>query len=250
MVEMVVKVGNSLKELTTIDNYGDYLNYGIDLNGDNDTTNDWKIFYKDKNGEIFIIAAQCLDESIVPKELTGLRKYGNESGYEVRWDSDALPAFQTNWSKNAELFMGSTYTLKGEYKNSKCVSTLLNTDNWNDFVKIDYADFAIGGPSLDMWCDSWNQKKYKTKLETTIHTYGYQVNNNDSVDLKLDSGYKETLYFPGQNYWLAAPSEVYVSGNSYGGSMCAVTASRKGGLVRDCGIWIWGSPSCTFKSGR
>ena len=36
--------------------YGKFVNYSIDLNGDRDNTNDWKIFYSDEN-TIFLISA-------------------------------------------------------------------------------------------------------------------------------------------------------------------------------------------------
>lgn len=199
---------NLLKKLVTIDNYGDYVDYGIDLNGDNDFTNDWRIFYKDKNGEIFIIASQCIDATSVPTNLTGMNSERCETTYGVRWNADALPSFQMEWSACAELFMGNTYVLNGKYKSSMCTSTLLNSSNWNSFIKKDYADFAIGGPTLEMWSDSWNGN-YETKVETSLGPlgYGYKINNTENINLKSDSGYNNELYFPKQSYWISSPME-------------------------------------------
>ena len=49
----------------TKENYGEFVEYGVDLNGDGDYTNDWKVFYvgseddgyPETNGKTFIIAA-------------------------------------------------------------------------------------------------------------------------------------------------------------------------------------------------
>ena len=47
---------NFADTVTEASHYGDYVEYNVDLNGDGDITNDWRIFYN--NGEnIFIIAA-------------------------------------------------------------------------------------------------------------------------------------------------------------------------------------------------
>ena len=45
--------------------------------------------------------------------------------------------------------MATGYDLTDSYTNSKCVSNLLDTNNWGSFIGEsgkDYGDFAIGGP--------------------------------------------------------------------------------------------------------
>ena len=46
-------------EYITSKNYGDYINYAIDLNEDGNFSNDWRIFYKSENN-IYIIASNYL----------------------------------------------------------------------------------------------------------------------------------------------------------------------------------------------
>lgn len=93
----------------------------------------------------------------------------------------------------------------------------MNTNNWDGLVDSSYADCAIGGPTLEMWVESWNAKGY-TQLYTNTNEIGYYVGNTENptttfYDLSSDSGYNDTLYFPHQEvvnncygYWLASPS--------------------------------------------
>ena len=73
-----------LKETVASTNYGDYVDYPIDLNGDGNTTNDWRIFYND--GEhVFIIAADY-----VPNTSNYLDNVGTgmstHSSYSLYWN--------------------------------------------------------------------------------------------------------------------------------------------------------------------
>ncbi len=74
-VEIDGKWYNSIEEYTTgrvtptEDNYGDFVEYGIDLDGDGNYENDWKVFYvgseddgyPETNGKTFIIAADYVN---------------------------------------------------------------------------------------------------------------------------------------------------------------------------------------------
>ena len=113
--------------------------------------------------------------------------------------------------------MATGYTLNSSNDNSKPVSGLLNTNNWTAFVDTNYADYAIGGPTLNMYIASWNAKGYTT-LYTNTNTNGYYVGTSANsettyVDMSNTAGYGDTLYYPHQSdssncyaYWLAAPS--------------------------------------------
>ena len=86
-VMVVDKLGNSTEATKTIttekqisqdlnttiggQQYGDYIDYNIDLNDDGDTTNDWRIFYNDGTN-IFIIAADYLPNKKAPVDKTDM----------------------------------------------------------------------------------------------------------------------------------------------------------------------------------
>ncbi len=136
--------------------------------------------------------------------------------------------------------MATKYTLTNSYSNSKCVSNLLDTTNWASFLDTSthYGQYAIGGPTLEMWCESWNTYLNKhpdasnvfTDIRPgTTDTYGYKVSSDKSQDqywlyvngtqtsisstdlTRLQSNY--SMYFPHTTeysscygYWLASPS--------------------------------------------
>ena len=203
----------SLAEAVTGTNYGDYVDYPIDLNGDGDTANDWRIFYND--GEhVFIIAADYVlnTSRYLDNAGTGMTTYIT---YGLYWD----PVPTTGQTVNPSILslFRQNWTDYSTNENGRCISTLLNTNNWDGFVNSSYADYAIGCPTLEMWVASWNERGY-TQLYTNTNTSGYYVGNTENptttlYGLSSDSGYNDTLYFPHQSsvsgcsgYWLASPS--------------------------------------------
>ena len=272
------------KPITSLNesDYGKYINYPIDTDGDNNPNNNWRIFYKDDNGNIFIKAADYLTEQKcdVLKEATdkaGMKQY-NE--YVYRWEKPAVyhcndgrkdakfnvTEIEDEENKEnkvkkpqcsfPEIFMPSgSFCKKDGYEkehyycsdhvgtdgisgnsNSRCASALQCTENWSSFVSGEagkYGQYAIGGPTLEMWVASWNQKHgTETEVDTVkkgITLYVDGGNNSDDVygyktitSLNSYSGYSDTLYFPHKKekndldgdgleekcrgYWLASPA--------------------------------------------
>ncbi len=145
---------------------GSYVEYKVDLNNDNDYTNDWKLFYAgNESGEdrLFLIAADYVptnNKNLV--EAMGLAKMEKATmeGFEnlsVNWNDDA-PEYQTisNTEDFFKLIMYNTPDNENKEVNCvKCVSTLLNPENWKSF-KSDKAEYVIGGSTLEMWIAAWN----------------------------------------------------------------------------------------------
>ena len=182
--------------------------------------NDWKIFYSD--GEhIFLITGDYIDTTKANRinSATGMVT----SGYRVYWNS--VPSFQTVDSEVLTRFKATGYTLQSGKNNSKCVSTLLNSNNWSSYKDNgNKAEKAIGSPTIEMWMDSWN-KRYPNSSDqlycNNSNTNGYYVGTtsnptgnyiSDSV-MSAKEGYKNKLYYPHTSnynstngYWLASPS--------------------------------------------
>ncbi len=85
-----------LSELVTESNYGDYINYPVNLDiGDSGTQDDWRIFYKGKDSDnkdrIFIIAD---DYVLNTKTATArnLAKMEKNATYDAYWSS--VPSFE------------------------------------------------------------------------------------------------------------------------------------------------------------
>ncbi len=117
----------------TSKNYGDKVEYSA--NG----VDEWKILYCEGD-KVFIISSDYVPNDKINVNNLGMTKNGM---YSVYWDN--VPDMQKTLQN--KLFKAISYSLNNTYDNSKCVSTLLNTNNWNDFVN-KYADYAIGEQQL------------------------------------------------------------------------------------------------------
>ena len=226
--------------------YGKTVNYsanGITGHGADSTgyIQGWKVFYAD-NDNIFLIASDYLPVEKLPS-IQGLSKSGK---YNVSWANNV--AFQDEWSIYKESFMHTGFDLT-EHKqnlNSRIVSSLMNTDNWVNFVDSDKADYAIGSPTLEMWIASWNDMHPNSQDEMYFsideqYWRGYKIGINGSnagfvVNLKNKAGYKNILYFPhthssydahwnnAKGYYLASPASDDLSFN-HGGQLYGVAAT-------------------------
>lgn len=187
--------------------YGDYINYNVDLNNDGDTTNDWRVFYNDGEN-VFIIAADY-----VPTTVLG------ETGVDIRGDYSI--GFNSSYSKSIDYNVASLfkYTYNIDYDKSgklAAVSNMLDSTAWRVFASGKENAVAIGGSTLEMFILSWNEKGY-TPLYYNIDNGGYYVGTSESptthyTDLENDSvGYEDTLYFPhhecsgSYGYYLTSP---------------------------------------------
>ena len=182
--------------------------------------NDWKIFYSD--GEhIFLMTGDYIntvETDRISKE-TGMKK----SGYKVYWDP--APAFQEVNSEVLTRFKATGYALQSGKSNSKCVSTLLNANNWSCYKDSkNKAEYAIGGATVEMWMASWNNlyENVDGKLycdNTDINGYYIGIISkptSNSITMNSKQGYKNKLYYPytlecdaTSGYWLASPSVGY-----------------------------------------
>ena len=209
---------SNAKQITTLkqewkgiskNNYGDCVNYPIDLNKDGNTTNDWKIFYKDNNGYVYLIANNNQNLYTDILTLAGMQE-STQNKYCVYW-------------KNIPQYNEITDFVKTRYKmswnksktnpNIKSVSQLLNTNNWKNLVNTNYAIDAIGAPTVEMWVESWNEKGYKKLYYNNNGDTGYCVGDVEAPTTMHIEGLsiEDTLYFPDYlAYWLASPAAGHI----------------------------------------
>ena len=224
--------------------------------------NDWRIFYSDGT-HIFLITGDYINTADTNRisSATGM----TTSSYSAYWASNSVPAFQTVDSTTLTRFKATEYTLQSGINNSKCVSTLLNDNNWSSYKDSgNKAEKAIGSPTVEMWMDSWNARYPKSsdkiyrKASTSTSNPGYYVGTSQkptsmSIDFQVmnkKDGYSNKLYYPHTSehngtggYWLASSS----AGNS--GWVLIVGA---GGSVSadDYGRSYWGvRPVVSLNSG-
>ena len=191
--------------------------------------NDWKIFYSDwkenpDDAHIFLITGDCVDLS-VDGRLNENTKMTMISKYIADWKQKDIPdEMQLVPDETLELFKATEYKLKSKNQNSICVSTLLNSENWQGYLDTnnEKAKEAIGGPTIEMWSLSWNSKYPSDKIyyKADKEGYGYFIGENEdpiknySVNNSQKKGYNDVLYnvslvnsnTKNRIYWISSPS--------------------------------------------
>lgn len=247
-------------EEITNKNIIDYdVDLGIDVDGNSQY--DWEYFYNDGDN-IYIIAEDYIpmNSSLVSNSL------GNEKGdisshpcsffYDMTQGEDTVinngktgsaDLFGNNVS-DSNKFIPDKYLVKWKerVKNSpttensaKFVAMMMDTTKWENFadstkIKTSLGTtkpeelLATGGPTLEMWVKSWNEKhgnssddENKINIESACleNDKGYVVREsgedwNYLIDLSSNvDGLKDIMYFPHnsvynecQGYWIISPS--------------------------------------------
>ena len=262
-IEILLNEEITFSKLISSNNYGDFVRYPIDLNNNNDYDDDWKIFFNNKN-DIFLISSFNIDNSsnLVEKNLTGLTP-NSYLNYTTGFYWSNIPEMYNINPEILNLFCGTNYSLNNLYNNSKCVSTLLNTNNWTNFVNETYADYAIGSPTIEMWLKSCNKKYSENFYYNNTNDYGYYIGttevSKETVLYFSETISNDTLYFPTHeeycSYWIASPgarnenvlyyvrtSSQYIGNNPYTGSCTGIRPiihlKNDIGVSYENNIWI------------
>ena len=200
--------------------------------------NDWKIFHSDGTN-IYLITGNYVkvtgsnNSTIDTNKLNAGTKMQIASGgqnYRVNWNGSNLPSFSTDVSAdiiskfkiNTSVFNINSKKNNTSYPNAQCVSTLLNPSYWTGYIDNSKGNnqTAIGGPTVELWMDSWNARYPGQKVYCdSANENGYYFNGSNCY-IKLNQNQTDggELYFAnnyrplrdGNNtvisYWLASPS--------------------------------------------
>lgn len=152
-----------LTSVITKENYGDYIDYKYDYNGNGDNTDDWRIFYNDGEN-VYLIASEAIPEILEPEE----KNYKNFDFLDER--------LEKHFSFAKEYDKGSIHFT--EAMNSTAL--MLDLTNWESFVN-ENADYAIGGPTLEMVLKQYNEIN-DIKIDYKISKYGYETKTNYQLE--------------------------------------------------------------------
>ncbi len=96
----------------------------------------------------------------------------------------------------------------------KAVAYMLDTSIWSKFAKEDVADYAIGGPTIELLFKSYNATHKTSYVAGATSNSGYQIKGQEGDNwsntkgnmLKTEKPYviKDNTYMP--STWLASPS--------------------------------------------
>lgn len=196
------------------ENYGELVHGYKDIDG-NEATDDWQIFYND--GNIWLIAKDYVAlDTETKKNINNIEEIKNQGSYRYWWNKDST----TESKKN--LLIGNLLT---------------DTNIWENYVDSNLAIYAMGGPSIDLFVNSYNEKYPNeergelvcVKNENNMYKVGirkngvinYEVTSDQNwiLNLKLDNLYVIVEQPPtggkAYAYWLSSPCETYNDNSNY-----------------------------------
>ena len=210
--------------------------YGAEVKGydceNNAGVESWKLFYADSEN-VYLIASNYIHKDYCPDGRKGSSIYDNGNGYKLSMnnvidDYNGLSDITDERIKklNSDLF--NKYESKtNTLVDRKVLSYMLDISEevWGKFAG-DKAEYAIGGPTLEILFKSYNEKyntnnKYqaiaKNGYETNgVEVYGYQISSDGGNRFEM-GGARENLNCEDDLYvindteyalamWVASPS--------------------------------------------
>lgn len=172
----------SAKDISNSTDKDEY--YGAIVTGyectNSEAVNNWKIFYADENN-IYLIADDYIEYNYMPNGKNGSSLNQRNTKYQV-----SLETVVSDYSGSSDITDKRIKALNNDYftkeytsteYNMKAVAFLLDTSVWNVFAG-ETAEYAVGGPTLELLIKSYNQK-HKVDYRTRANDYGgYQVSVN------------------------------------------------------------------------
>ena len=206
----------------TTEDYGGYVTNYASSDSAAQQSVGWRIFHSDGEN-IYLIADDYVETQYIPAGKGGTAittdtqdEYaqgfglGTISDY-AGWSDIKESSIAKKWLSQ---YVASTYT--STYNNMKGTAYLLDTSVWNTvFANSNYADYAIGGPTLELFTESYNRMNIDKTIDTQVSCEeGYQVKwSKDTNYGNSISGLSESkdLYVIKDStnalgMWLASPS--------------------------------------------
>ena len=188
---------------------------------------EWKLFLADEEEDkIYLIASDYVSYQYIPQY--GLKT--GDSDYDIEFDefyteggSDVIiKNFDNDTLSKWHKWINANRTSSGI--NIKEISLLLDKDNWNMYKDSIFADYAIGGPTIEMFVQSYNSTHTQNpnnyiEYDFTKSEHGYMIkakeNNDFSTEYinldKNDELYTKLNYDTARIMWLASPSASGIS---------------------------------------
>ena len=174
IIENADSVEENAKEI-----YGKYV---LNYDSDGVTGVAWRILHSDGEN-IYLIADDFIEYDKIPcSTIQGVKTENKPNqGQRTRCAyfsnilSDYNGSSDITSSNPAYKWLSQYYNMGYQSSSSgmKEVAYMLDTYAWEEF-KMDSALYAIGGPTLEMWFNSYN-KKYGTEYEFQATNNGYQI---------------------------------------------------------------------------
>ena len=226
---------NTIASATDTEKANNYYGKSVNYTSANEVTG-WKIFYADSSN-IYLIADDYVDVAKLPK---GTNEAGQSVGNAPAKTNTSYPKaapfnnIMSNYAGASRITTDTIKNLNSSFfarsdismntnDNMKAVAYMLDTTAWSTFKDNNEdnngkADYAIGGPTIEMLMKSYSQKhnvQYKAEAVNDTGHEGYKISKDNGAN--WDTYYSgmlstsDSLYVlpssKGANaMWLASPS--------------------------------------------
>ena len=179
----------------------------------------WRIFYADESN-IYLIADDYIAGENAPNGQSGSKINENDT-YRLSFDNVYRDYSGASWissngkgSKWLSQFLGSYGTSTNT--NIRAVAYMMDTNVWSGYHAGEDAEYAMGGPTIEMYCASYKDTHPSKYLECgNVDSYGYNVRWNGGSWSTSQSGLVQddfnSIYIKSDTskaygMWLASPS--------------------------------------------
>ena len=180
---------------------------------------------------MYIISSDYVPVSTLPTTSVGHKPENTNSSYPKAapfnniindYDGSSNITDEKIKALNNDYFNIKGYTSKGN--NMKEVAYMLDTGIWSTFRNEEYAEYAIGGPTIEMLMASYNKKYQSEGIDyraQATSSAGYQISKDGGANWyycinnmlsKSDSLYVITSQTNAVAMWLASPSAGFQTG--------------------------------------
>lgn len=191
--------------------------YGAEVSGyecaDGTGVEKWQIFYAD-NSNIYLIASDYISYEYLPSSTLGNNlELGIHSG--AGYFTSILNDYtgSENISNQVIQKLNNSFfnqSLVSKNNNMKSVAYMLDTNAWKGF-KGEKADYAIGGPTIELYLNSYNNKYGTNYVAKATSSIGYNIGSGTATATSLTLSVKDDLLYvttdinKSSSMWIASP---------------------------------------------
>ena len=181
----------------------------------------WRIFYADESN-VYLIADDYITGENAPKGKNGNMMVQNGSMYKLSFNFIYDDYEGASWiiqNSKASKWLNQFLTSYGTSTNIniRAVAYMMDTNIWSAYYAGDDAEYAMGGPTIEMYCASYkdtHRNKYIEYSVTDSDGYSlkwstsntYQDSIRELAEDEFNSIYVKSDFSRATSMWIASPS--------------------------------------------
>ena len=171
--------------------------------------NHWQIFYADDKN-IYLISKYYIGYNFIPHD-----KFDEPLDMGYYSATAYFKSILSDYSGTADITDARLKALNNDYfnnkgylnsySNMKAVAYMLDTNSWSVYAG-EHAEYAIGGPTIELFLKSFNEKYGTSYTAQAANVSGYSVNVTQLMITREPYVITDTFYINSYGIWLASPS--------------------------------------------